>query len=103
MADPDHACYQPYRKRQLEEVKVMEALARHPNPHVLQFHQAWEEKDQLHIRTTLADCGDLASYLTSIGDTGGLDEGRCWKLLLELTAVSLGPRASGARMMGIRP
>lgn len=77
-----------HRKRQLEEVKILEALARNPNPHVIQFHEAWEEKEQLHIRTTLAECGDLACYLTSVGETGGLDEGRCWKLLYELTSVS---------------
>ena len=76
------------RKRQLEEVKVLETLAKTANPYVLQFQEAWEEKEQLHIRTNLAGCGDLATYLNSIGDVGGLDEGRCWKMLFELTSVS---------------
>jgi len=80
---------------------VLENLARHPNPHVLQFHGAWEEKEQLHIRTTLAECGDLASYLTSISETGGLDEARCWKLLFELTLVSFAYARDG--QLDLRP
>ena len=67
---------------------MLETLAKTANPYVLQFQEAWEEKEQLHIRTNLAECGDLATYLNSIGETGGLDEGRCWKMLFELTSVS---------------
>jgi hypothetical protein len=62
---------------------------RHPNPFIIQFQEAWEERQQLHIRTALAECGDLATYLEAIGDTGGLDEGRCWKLLFELSSVRI--------------
>jgi mitosis inhibitor protein kinase SWE1 len=38
----------------------------------------------------LVDCGDLATFLEAIGDTGGLGEARVWKMLAELsTAISL--------------
>jgi hypothetical protein len=63
------------------------AAASHPN--VLHFQEAWEEKSQLHIRTALAECGDFATYLQTISDEGGLDEARCWKVLRELTEVSI--------------
>ena len=76
-----------HRQRQLEEVKILETLATQPHEHVLQFHEAWEEKEQLHIRTSLAECGDLETYLNAISETGGLGEARCWKMLFELTSV----------------
>ncbi|KAJ9124636.1 hypothetical protein QFC24_003003 [Naganishia onofrii] len=72
------------RTRQLEEVAILSTLAAAPHSNILQFQEAWEEKRQLHIRTALADCGDFATYLQSISDDGGLDEGRSWKVLHEL-------------------
>ncbi|KAJ9111229.1 hypothetical protein QFC22_006604 [Naganishia vaughanmartiniae] len=72
------------RTRQLEEVAILSTLAAAPHPNILQFQEAWEEKRQLHIRTALADCGDFATYLQSVSDDGGLDEGRSWKVLHEL-------------------
>lgn len=77
-----------YRTRQLEEVAILSTLAAAPHSNILQFQEAWEEKRQLHIRTALADCGDFATYLQSISDDGGLDEGRSWKVLHELLGVS---------------
>ncbi|KAJ9104106.1 hypothetical protein QFC19_004090 [Naganishia cerealis] len=73
------------RTRQLEEVAILSTLAAVPHPNILQFQEAWEEKRQLHIRTALADCGDFATYVQSISDDGGLDEGRSWKVLHELS------------------
>lgn len=67
----------------------MSTLAAASHTNVLQFQEAWEEKSQLHIRTALAECGDFATYLQTISDEGGLDEGRCWKVLHELTEVSI--------------
>ena len=87
------------RQKQLEEVQILQTLAKQPHPHVLNFIEAWEEGDQLHLRTELAGCGDLATYLQSIGDEGGLDEGRCWKLLFELTSVSLSGNAKFLRKL----
>lgn len=66
----------------------MRAVCATPNPYIMRFHDAWEEKQQLHIKTSLAECGDLASYLQSVSDSGGMDEGRVWKLVVELTTVS---------------
>ncbi len=64
----------------------MRLLSVTPNQHIMRFHDAWEEKQQLHIKTGLAECGDLSAYLISVADDGGLDEGRIWKLLTELTS-----------------
>ncbi len=76
------------RQRQLQEVDILQTLNSHPHSHVVEFHEAWEQNQQLHIRTAFADCGDLATYLLSIADAGGLDEIRCWKVLTEMTCVS---------------
>lgn len=73
------------RQRQLQEVDILQTLNSHPHSHVVEFHEAWEQNQQLHIRTAFADCGDLATYLLSIADAGGLDEIRCWKVLTEMT------------------
>lgn len=60
----------------------------------------------MHIRTALAECGDFATYLQTISDEGGLDEGRCWKVLCELTEVSssynLQRRRLTSRSQGLR-
>lgn len=75
------------RLRQLEEVSILRQLSALQHPHVVQYSESWEQAGRLYIRTELADCGDLATYLLSLGDTGGLDEGRVWKALVELTSA----------------
>jgi hypothetical protein len=67
----------------------LETLSAHPHPHVVEFYGAWEQNQQLHIQTAFAECGDLATYLESVADRGGLGEIRCWKTLTELACVSV--------------
>lgn len=75
------------RLRQLEEVTILRQLSVQQHPHIVDFADSWEQAGRLYIRTELADCGDLARYLLSLGDSGGLDEGRVWKVLVELSSA----------------
>jgi mitosis inhibitor protein kinase SWE1 len=75
------------RQRQLEEVAILRAVGREEHPNILRLADSWEEAGRLHIRTELAPCGDLAHFLLSVSEFGGLEEGRVWKMLAELTSA----------------
>jgi mitosis inhibitor protein kinase SWE1 len=75
------------RQRQLEEVAILRRLSSDGHPNILKFIDSWEQSSRLYIRTELSECGDLAQYLASVGDVGGVGEGRVWKMLAELTSA----------------
>lgn len=75
------------RSRQLEEVSILRVLDKERHPHIVRYLDSWEQAGRLYIRTEMAECGDLSRYLLSLGDVGGLDEGRVWKMLVELTSA----------------
>lgn len=75
------------RLRQLEEVSILRELETEQHPHIVRFVDSWEQAGRLYIRTEMAECGDLSRYLLSLGDVGGLDEGRVWKVLVELSSA----------------
>ena len=72
--------------RQLEEISILRNFSVDPHPHIIAFIDSWEQKDRLHIRTEIADCGDLSRFLLSVGDRAGLGEARVWKTLVELSS-----------------
>ena len=74
------------RLRQLEEVSILHQLSREPHPHIIPFVDSWEYASRLYIRTHLAPCGDLALFLMSLSDVGGMGEARVWKVLYELSS-----------------
>lgn len=75
------------RLRQLEEVTILRQLTRDSHPNIIKFADSWEQSGRLFIRTELAECGDLGRYLLAQGDRGGLDEGRVWKMMVELSTA----------------
>lgn len=77
------------RLRHLEEVDILRHLSKTPNPHVIKFEDAWEQNRQLFIQTELC-LGSLAFFLEEYGRVvERLDEGRVWKIVRELSDVSL--------------
>lgn len=72
--------------RQLEEVSILRTLSLNPHPHLISFTDSCEHASRLYIRTELVPCGDLARFLLSQSDIGGLGELRVWKILVELTS-----------------
>ncbi|BEJ15626.1 hypothetical protein CspHIS471_0502310 [Cutaneotrichosporon sp. HIS471] len=75
------------RQRQLEEVAILRAIGQVQHLNIIRLADSWEEAGRLHIRTELAPCGDLAHFLLSVSEFGGLEEGRVWKMLAELTSA----------------
>jgi len=75
------------RQRQLEEVMILRKLSKACHPHIVKFADSWEQSGRLYIRTELLECGDLARYLSSVSEMGGLGEGRVWKVLAELASA----------------
>nr|XP_031863917.1 uncharacterized protein CI109_000561 [Kwoniella shandongensis]KAA5530989.1 hypothetical protein CI109_000561 [Kwoniella shandongensis] len=72
------------RLRQLEEISILRQLSLNPHPNIVNYVDSWESHSRLYIRTTMAECGDLARFLGLLGDYGGLGEARVWKTLVEL-------------------
>ncbi|WVN86162.1 uncharacterized protein L203_101323 [Cryptococcus depauperatus CBS 7841] len=73
------------RLRQLEEIAILRELSLDSHPNVIQFVDSWESHSRLYILTSLADCGDLSSFLSLLSDHGGIREARVWKTLVELS------------------
>lgn len=72
----------------------MNAGQLHPN--VLAFVDSWEEDEVLYIQTELCEMGSLAHFLWEYGRKfPRLDEARVWKIIADLSNVSL-RRYSGA-------
>jgi mitosis inhibitor protein kinase SWE1 len=77
------------RLRHLEEVDILRHLSVRPHPHVIKFEDAWEQNRQLFIQTELC-LGSLAFFLLEYGSVvERLDEARVWKIVRELSDVSL--------------
>lgn len=91
------------RSRQLEEVAILTRLTERPHPNILRFEDSWEQGGRLHIRTELAECGDLSRYLLSLGDQRGLDEGRVWKVMAELTSALDHIHSNGILHLDFKP
>ena len=79
------------RLRHLEEVDILRALSTpKPHPNVIAFVDAWEQSHQLFIQMELCELGNLAFFLEEYGRVvERLDEGRVWKIVRELSEVSL--------------
>lgn len=69
----------------MEEVSILHRLSLSPHDNIVTFIDSWEFSNRLYIRTELAPCGDLAMFLLSLGDVGGMGEARVWKTLRELS------------------
>jgi len=77
------------RLRHLEEVDILRHLSVRPHPHVIKFEDAWEQNRQLFIQTELC-LGSLAFFLLEYGSVvERLDEARVWKIVRELSDVSI--------------
>jgi mitosis inhibitor protein kinase SWE1 len=77
------------RLRHLEEVDILRHLSVNPHPNVIKFEDAWEQNRQLFIQTELC-LGSLAFFLLEYGSVvERLDEARVWKIVRELSDVSI--------------
>jgi mitosis inhibitor protein kinase SWE1 len=77
------------RLRHLEEVDILRHLSVRPHPNVIKFEDAWEQNRQLFIQTELC-LGSLAFFLLEYGSVvERLDEARVWKIVRELSDVSI--------------
>lgn len=81
-----------------EEVDILKHLSQaaldsdpsghHPN--VLGYIDSWEEDETLFIQTELCESGNLARFLWKYGRAfPRLDEARVWKIIADLSNVSL--------------
>jgi mitosis inhibitor protein kinase SWE1 len=75
------------RQRKLREVEVLYALR--GNDHVLDIKDHWEVNSHLYIQTEYCEGGNLRRFLDTVGYSSRLDDFRIWKILLELSMVSL--------------
>ena len=82
------------RQRKIQEVDVLKALGH--SDHVVTFVDSWEENGHLYIQTEFCEEGTLDVFLAQVGLKARLDDFRIWKILLELSQVSLGPSSSRA-------
>lgn len=96
-----HSSY--FSLRQLEEVSILHSLSLDSNPHLIHFVDSWEHRNRLYLRTELAECGDLSRFLDALGDTGGLGETRCWKLLSELSLALKHVHAHNILHLDVKP
>jgi mitosis inhibitor protein kinase SWE1 len=93
---------QPYqgtrdRQRKLQEVKVLKALGH--SDHVVHLIDSWEEKNYLYIQTEFCEEGSLDLFLSQVGRKGRLDDFRIWKIMLELSSVSLHPSSPSSKLI----
>ncbi|GMK55926.1 hypothetical protein CspeluHIS016_0209820 [Cutaneotrichosporon spelunceum] len=91
------------RQRQLEEVAILRAVGQGQHPNIIRLADSWEEAGRLHISTELAPCGDLAHFLLSVSEFGGLEEGRVWKMLAELTSALYHIHSHGVLHLDFKP
>ncbi len=75
------------RQRKLQEVSVLKALGQ--SDHVVHMVDSWEDQGHLYIQTEFCEEGTLDTFLTQVGLKARLDDFRTWKILLELSQVSL--------------
>lgn len=75
------------RARKMREVEILYGLQ--GNDHVLGIKTHWEFESHLYIQTEYCEGGNLRRYLDTVGFNSRLDDFRIWKILLELSMVSL--------------
>jgi mitosis inhibitor protein kinase SWE1 len=75
------------RQRKLHEVEVLKALGR--SDHTVELVDHWEHNDHLYIQTEYCEEGSLDLFLDRVGRNARLDDFRIWKIMLELSLVSL--------------
>lgn len=75
------------RERKLQEAKTLRALGQ--SDHILQLFDSWEDKGHLYIQTEFCEEGSLDLFLDQVGRKARLDDFRIWKILLELSLVSV--------------
>jgi serine/threonine protein kinase len=75
------------RERRCNEVEVLKSLG--ACDYVITFADSWEHRDHLYIQTEFCEEGGLDVFLSQVGLKARLDDFRIWKILLELSLVSL--------------
>ena len=75
------------RQRKLQEVNILKALGQ--ADHTVNLFDSWEDKNHLYIQTEFCEEGSLKVFLDEVGRNARLDDFRIWKILLELSLVSL--------------
>ena len=85
------------RQRLREEVDIHEHISQalamagqtaHPN--IVAYIDSWEEEGTLYLRTEFCEGGNFAHFLREYGrHYPRLDEGRVWKVLAEISNVSV--------------
>lgn len=61
---------------------------RHPN--VLAYIDSWEQDEALYIQTELCELGNFGRFLWEYGQVfERLDEARVWKIIVDLSNVSV--------------
>ena len=87
------------RQRKLQEARTLKALG--SSDHTLQLVDKWEDKGHLYIQTEFCEEGSLDLFLDQVGRKARLDDFRIWKILLELSLVSLGENHSRSFILNI--
>lgn len=75
------------RALRMREVTALDAVRGYE--HVLQLIDSWEEMNNLYIQTEYCEEGSLDVFLAQVGLKGKLDDFRIWKIMLEMSQVSL--------------
>jgi len=75
------------RQRKLQEVNTLKALGQ--SDHTVQLFDSWEAKNHLYIQTEFCEEASLDMFLDQVGRKARLDDFRIWKIMLELSLVSL--------------
>lgn len=78
------------RERKLQEVSVLKVLGQ--SDHIVRMFDSWEENNHLYIQTEFCEEGSLDVFLQQAGQKARLDDFRIWKIMLELSLVSLQSR-----------
>jgi mitosis inhibitor protein kinase SWE1 len=77
------------REAKLREVHILQALTH--AEHVVRYIDHWEEHLHLYIQTEFCEEGTLATFLSTVGRGGRLDDFRIFKILQDLSLVSFQP------------
>lgn len=80
------------RARSTEEVEILRNLTDTDNEgreYIINLIEAWEYRGHMYIMTEYCENGNLDSFLSERGNVSRLDEWRVWKILVEITLVSL--------------
>ncbi|KZT42418.1 kinase-like protein [Sistotremastrum suecicum HHB10207 ss-3] len=89
----------------MEEVNILAHLAKEgPHPNVLKYVDSWEENERLFIQTELCELGNFGHFLHEYGRRyERLDEGRCWKVLAELSSGLAFVHKAGVLHLDVKP